>query len=169
MLHKALQVAMNAHQGQNRKSLGMPYIVHPIRVADKVSRFRNDVMTAAALCHDTIEESFNRVNTIDELKKVSLDVYKLVDELTFSGDDKKAYIASFRSKSIESLIIKLIDREDNIKDFLKFDREYAKVYAAKAYPLVDIMMSRGDELEKFDAKLDKMMYSICGFISGDLV
>ena len=54
---KALELSLEAHKGQVRKS-GEPYIVHPILVAAITAKVSNDeMMVQAALLHDVVEET----------------------------------------------------------------------------------------------------------------
>jgi len=55
---KALAVAAAAHQGQQRKGSGRPYIVHPVCVARLlVEAGCEDEIIAAGLLHDTLEDT----------------------------------------------------------------------------------------------------------------
>ncbi|MEY3089878.1 MAG: hypothetical protein RL113_194 [Pseudomonadota bacterium] len=128
---KALELSLNAHQGQVRKS-GEPYIVHPILVAAITAKISNDEkMVQAALLHDVVEDTDY---TIEELEKVFGDdvahmvegLTKIVqirdEELAPSGSDerlinsaltfRKMLIASI--KDVRVLVIKLCDRLHNM-------------------------------------------------------
>ena len=128
---KALELSLEAHKGQTRKS-GEPYIVHPILVAAITAKISNDeMMVQAALLHDVVEDtSF----TIEELeRKFGYDVAHMVEGLTKiveirdeelipSGSDerlinsaltfRKMLIASI--KDVRVLVIKLCDRLHNM-------------------------------------------------------
>jgi len=56
---KALALATKAHEGQTRKYTGAPYIQHPIEVAAKIASrpYATDELEAAALLHDTVEDT----------------------------------------------------------------------------------------------------------------
>lgn len=53
MIEKALHIAQKAHNGQTDKA-GKPYILHPIRVAQ---RCNTDTERIVALLHDVIEDT----------------------------------------------------------------------------------------------------------------
>ena len=56
-LGDALAFALRAHEGQTRKGRDVPYVTHCLRVAALVIEHGGDeVQTAAALLHDTIED-----------------------------------------------------------------------------------------------------------------
>ena len=128
---QALELALEAHAGQMRKS-GEPYIIHPILVAAITAAFSNDeTMVQAALLHDVVEDT---PYTIEELRqRFGEDVAHLVEgltkivqmrdeELAPSGSDerlinsaltfRKMLIASI--KDIRVLVIKLCDRLHNM-------------------------------------------------------
>jgi len=128
---KALELAQDAHDGQQRKS-GEPYIVHPILVAAITAAFSNDeTMVQAALLHDVVEDTSR---TIEELQMLfGNDVAHMVggltkiveirdEELVPSGSNerlinsaltfRKMLIASI--KDIRVLVIKLCDRLHNM-------------------------------------------------------
>ena len=56
-LHKAYNFALDAHKNQKRIS-GIPYIAHPIAVADILAGLKLDSATIiTGLLHDTIEDT----------------------------------------------------------------------------------------------------------------
>lgn len=128
MFSRALIFATQCHEGQFRKGpLKIPYIVHPIRVANLVLEcskeyveYHDDLMTAAIL-HDVVEDC--KV-TLDDIKTQFDDgVAKLVGELTSDKEEiarigKTRYLQTKMMKmSLDALLIKLCDRLDNISDF----------------------------------------------------
>ena len=60
-LSKVISFAINKHKGQKRAN-GVPYIVHPLRVAELVKTHKKsseiDVLVAAALLHDVLEDTY---------------------------------------------------------------------------------------------------------------
>ena len=67
ILDKAIIFATRAHQGQERKGKGLPYIVHPMEAVAIVATITADqeILAAAAL-HDTVEDT---PVTIDEIRR----------------------------------------------------------------------------------------------------
>ena len=100
-IEKALEFATQANKGQLRKG-GQPYIVHPIRVAENVKRFKEsselDMLIAAAYLHDTIEDT-DRLDNVIDLKNCNKE---------------------FRNK--------YIDETNDILDYLEKNRELSKTH-----------------------------------------
>ena len=79
-IERAYTLAAFAHEGQNRKS-GEPYIRHPVAVASLVAGLGlDDVSVAAALLHDTVEDTPLTIEEIDD--ELGDEVAMLVDGLT---------------------------------------------------------------------------------------
>ena len=141
-----------AHRGQSRKS-GEAYLSHPLEVAYNVTRLKMDeVSVAAALLHDTIEDTMTTAQEI--LDAFGEEVYQLVDGLTkisqiefASKEEKQA--ENFRkmilamSKDIRVILIKLADRAHNIKTLgsmqeasqKRIARETLEIFAPLAHRL----------------------------------
>ena len=64
-LSPALALAIEAHQGQIRKSTTIPYISHPMAVASIALEFgASENQAIAALLHDAIEDGGNKYANI---------------------------------------------------------------------------------------------------------
>ena len=162
-LNKAYNFALDAHQNQRREE-GVPYIIHPVAVANILTELKLDSATiTTGLLHDTIEDTNVTYATVK--KEFGEEVANLVDGVTKlsaleekASDNSKA--ENFRklilatSKDIRVLLVKLADRLHNMRTihFLKDKekiirkaKETMEIYA----PLADRMgMNRiRDELE----------------------
>jgi (p)ppGpp synthase/HD superfamily hydrolase len=82
LVGRAMEAAAGAHAGQTRNaSGGLPYIEHPIAVAEAlIERDCGDEVVAAALLHDVVEDSDLEVSDVRELAGDR--VAELVDALT---------------------------------------------------------------------------------------
>ncbi len=123
-LEKAFEVAARAHREQRRKS-GEPYFVHPVRVATTLAQLGLDATSiSAGLLHDAVEDSELTVFDVHEI--FGREVASIVDGVTKLG--KVPYLSrqeqqaeSFRkmllamSEDIRVLMVKLIDRLDNMR------------------------------------------------------
>ena len=163
ILSKAYQFALNAHKNQKRDE-GVPYIIHPLAVADILSDLKLDSATiTTGLLHDTIEDTKITYNSV--VKEFGKEVADLVDGVTkISELEDKAVENSkaenFRklilatSKDIRVLLVKLADRLHNMRTLQFVKDENKKIRKAKETmeiyaPLADRMgMNRiRDELE----------------------
>ena len=168
-LNKAYKFALKAHKTQKREE-GVPYIIHPVAVADILSDLKLDSATiATGLLHDTIEDTHATYETIKQ--EFGQEVADLVDGVTkISQFENKAVENSkaenFRklilatSKDIRVLLVKIADRLHNMRtiEFVKdenkkirISKETMEIYA----PLADRMgMNRiRDELEDLSFKI----------------
>ena len=168
-LTKAYNFALVAHKKQKRDE-GVPYINHPVAVANILSDLKLDSATiTTGLLHDTIEDTHATYQTIKE--EFGQEVADLVEGVTkisvfenqaIDDQDKKKFTKAenFRkliiatSKDIRVLLVKIADRLHNMRTikYLKDDnkkirkaQETMEIYA----PLADRMgMNRiRDELE----------------------
>ena len=168
-LTKAYNFALDAHKKQKRDE-GVPYINHPVAVANILSDLKLDSDTiTTGLLHDTIEDTYATYQTIKE--EFGQEVADLVEGVTkisvfenqaIADQDKKKFTKAenFRkliidtSKDIRVLLVKIADRLHNMRTikYLKDNnkkirkaQETMEIYA----PLADRMgMNRiRDELE----------------------
>ena len=81
LLSDAYELAHGAHDGQQRKDNGPPYLTHPLRVAQLVAEagFDEEVV-AAALLHDVVEDS--EVNLSEIARRCGPRVAGIVSALT---------------------------------------------------------------------------------------
>ena len=79
-LSKAFNFAIEAHKNQKRIS-GVPYVVHPVAVADILAELKLDSATIiTGLLHDTIEDTKTTYDVV--LKEFGKEVADLVDGVT---------------------------------------------------------------------------------------
>ena len=101
IIERAAKLAVAAHDGQQRKEGGTPYIVHPIEVALILARQGFDeTIQAAALVHDVVEDS--AMANADVQAALGEEVATLVVPITHDDslsweEKKKAYIEAVRS------------------------------------------------------------------------
>ncbi len=138
LISKAEEFVMERHRGQFRRN-GEPYINHPLRVSKTVLKFidnpRVNEFAAAALLHDTLEDTSTKVSEIREEfgEFVALLVVQLtIDRPVADMMGKTKYLSrKFSNESKVSswaLIIKLADRLDNVSDFNVMDDEFVTRY-----------------------------------------
>jgi RelA/SpoT family (p)ppGpp synthetase len=139
-LSKAYNFAIEAHKNQKRIS-GLPYIVHPVEVANILAELKLDSATIiTGLLHDTIEDTKTTYNVV--LKEFGKEVADLVNGVTkISALEEKAVgnsqAENFRklilatSKDIRVLLVKLADRLHNMRTINAFKSEDKRKKIAK--------------------------------------
>ena len=153
MIEKAYTRALNAHEGQRRKS-GEPYIVHPLSVSIILADLEMDKETiAAGLLHDVVEDTVMTMEDVE--REFGSDVAILVDGVTkmsklqyhgdkveFQADNlRKMFLAMARD--IRVIIIKLADRLHNMRTLqyqppekqIEIARETIEIYSPIAQRL----------------------------------
>lgn len=120
-VERALRTAVEAHEGQFRKSPeSVPYVVHPVHVALLAARFDPDEVTLqAALLHDVVEDgdgwSVERVE-----REFGARVARIVAELSEDksktwGERKQDAIDHVPHLSPEAAAIKACDKLHNLR------------------------------------------------------
>jgi len=154
-LDQAIDVAVKAHAGQERKS-GEPYIVHPLSVAAILVEWEMDIdSVVAGVLHDTVEDTDLTLPQIET--QFGADIAFLVDGVTKVSHarsgmrDLKDYLPATKdnltklmiavSQDVRVLIIKLADRLHNMRTLEYMSREKQKKIARETMevfaPLAD--------------------------------
>ena len=132
IIEKAYVFSARVHQGQTRLS-GEPYLNHPLEVAFIVAQMHLDVTAvAAALLHDTVEDSLTRREDIktefgDEVAQV-VDGLTKISKINFRSEEEQQ-AENFRkmilamSRDLRVLLIKLIDRLHNMRTLEYHNRQ----------------------------------------------
>lgn len=112
-LETAIAMASYAHSEQRRKS-GDPYILHPLRVMQRVKGYRAMVL---AVLHDTVEDTF--INLDDILFHFGEDIMRGIALLThIKGEPYAEYIqAILDSGDADVIAVKIADIDDNTRAF----------------------------------------------------
>lgn len=163
--HIAESIARRAHHGQFRK-LGKrdPFIVHPIRVRDKVATLpgMTQVDLDAAVLHDVFEDCGGRKKWEPIFLEAGLspEVVELVAELTFPHDmpgwskmsyDEKNEIrfAHCRKMSHRARRIKLVDRWDNLRDLNEAPKHFIeRKYKPQTLKILEIIGDADEQMKK---------------------
>lgn len=122
----SLVFAAQRHQPQKRKDPeNLPYIVHPIRVADHllaIGGVRDTDIIIAALLHDTVEDTDTTFDEIENLfgSRVSGFVREVTDDKSLTKQERKALqFEHAAEKTAGAAQIKLADKLDNLTDMAK--------------------------------------------------
>lgn len=133
-IQDAIALATSAHKGQFRKGTGkVPYIRHPLRVAERVASITDDEeMIVAALLHDVLEDTDTPASLIKERfgSRVTVLVHELTATPTPLGRKERKLLEAFRLGlvSSEAQTIKYADILDNLQDIFEFSPAFAKTY-----------------------------------------
>lgn len=149
LIDRAWNFALLKHKGQKRRD-GSPYFGHVERVMNIVFEFkernRMDELFAAAILHDTLEDTNTGVNELRENfgEIVALLVVELTtDKLRSKVVGKTKYLAgkfsNDRAISSWALVIKLADRLDNVSDLSDRNIEFAKKIKYETLDILDVL------------------------------
>src|SRR5256714_9002891 len=113
LLNRAYVYAMKAH-GEQRRASGDPYFSHPLEVAAILTDLKlDDATIAAALLHDTIEDTASTRAEIDQM--FGADIGALVEGLTKL---KKLDLVTKEAKQAENLRKLLLAIADDVRVLL---------------------------------------------------
>lgn len=127
-LFDAITFASELHSGQFRKGVEVPFIMHPLRVAERLIRLGcSEELATAAVLHDVVEDTSA---TIEQIRnRFGEYVAKLVDGVSEADksltweDRKQKTISYLKTATKDELIISLADKLDNLVS-IKQDLEH---------------------------------------------
>ena len=147
---EAWKFAKEAHKGQIRKFIGLPYFdAHVKKVNEIVKRYTTDEdLLCASILHDVPEDCYDDYEVgLAEIENLfGSRVSKLVAELTSIKDeiddtyegDKAAYLVDkMIHMSDDALIIKLSDRLQNISDAFTAAERFRNKYFEETWRIVE--------------------------------
>ena len=153
----ARKIAEDAHAGVFRKwsNPPQPYIIHPIRVANKVASLKNirpeDI--AAAYAHDVVEDAPSAADKDMYARRIEREcgvvVLTLVMELTFPTEGSEWHnrpraeknvirFKQMREMSPQAQRIKMVDRWDNLNDMENAPHRLIQKMVDESFELLDI-------------------------------
>lgn len=122
LIEKALQIALEAHKNQKRKTDNTPYIIHPIMCAFKLKDYEfSEEVIAAALVHDVFEDSdFPEKDLRNDLGE---EVFKIVKALSEDKsleweERKKLYIEKIKNALQEVKAVSVVDKIHNAESLI---------------------------------------------------
>lgn len=121
LFDKAVKLAVEAHSGTERRCKGYPYIIHPMEAAAIVATMTNDQeMLAAAILHDTVEDTDVTLEQIRELfgdrvaTLVQHETAPMDKNLTWR-ERKTIQVEQVASAPLDSKIVALGDKLSNMQ------------------------------------------------------
>jgi (p)ppGpp synthase/HD superfamily hydrolase len=157
---KAFEFAKAKHAGQVRRYTGEPYINHCFAVAALVAivPWRTEEMLAAAILHDTIEDTDT---TYEELVKefgrtIANLVLDLTDQIPLSAGNrthrKELEAERLARTSMAAQTIKVADLIDNTLTIAEHDPGFAKVYLKEKAHLLSVLTLADEDLVEIARK-----------------
>jgi len=177
LIQKANTFAAVKHSGQTRKYTNEPYVLHPISVARRVSEFLDSLpnerfpadskaeMVAAALLHDTVEDTDATIEEIEMIfgKTVAMYVWYLTDSPKYTGN--RAHRKSMDCQRLgaapaEVKVIKVFDFMDNAPSIKKNDPRFFQQFLLEKMALFDAMDIENLTFHGATLPLDQTIYSV---------
>lgn len=129
MINEAIIFATKAHNGQTRKGINTPYILHPLEAAIIVSQIKYDEkLITAAILHDTVEDTGVTIETIAE--KFGRRVAELVE---IESEDKTKSWRERKQHTVEHLSVekdqdvKIVTLGDKLSNIRAMYRDYMQI------------------------------------------
>ncbi len=153
---RAARLAAYAHRGQKRKTSDVPYVVHPLRVAERILGGRVPlevdlrVAVLAAILHDVLEDTdVPRERLVEEFGE---DVVRVVDEVTQDQslpreERRRKMVEGCGRYSLEGRVVKLADRWDNMSELGAMEPDFVARYCAEARTMLRNMEGTWPEAE----------------------
>jgi guanosine-3',5'-bis(diphosphate) 3'-pyrophosphohydrolase len=163
---RAAQLASVAHDGQTRKGSGHPYVVHPLRVSERLTSGCQEfppeadlrTILLAAVLHDILEDTQVPKARLVELfgEKVSGVVEELTQDLSLPKIERRQkMIDGCKHYSLEARIVKLADRWDNMSEMSNMGPEFISRYCTEATAMIKNMEGSWPHAENAIAQLIK--------------
>jgi (p)ppGpp synthase/HD superfamily hydrolase len=155
LVRRAYAFAKAAHEavGQLRKYTSDPYIVHPTEVADIVQTVAHtEVMVAAALLHDTVEDTDA---SMDEIRRLFghevADLVEMLTDVSVPTDGNRAVRKAIdrghtARASAAGKTIKLADLISNTQSIVANDPGFARIYLGEKASLMDVLREGDPDL-----------------------
>jgi len=138
----AIILATEAHHGQVRKYSNQPYILHPLRVSQKILNITGNIELAiAGVLHDVLEDTNIEYSILygkfgDNVAELVQSVTKLKSILSKSEREEE-FLKRFKKARTCTVIIKLADRIDNIMDAVSATEQFKAGYLRNTSELLD--------------------------------
>jgi len=137
---KAVDFAVEAHEGQKRKKSDTPYIYHPLNMACHVLSMgiKEDVVIAAILLHDVIEDCNKIIDELPVCEEAKKIVLLLIHGKTNDSDREKIMDSYYEAivENPKAALVKCIDRCNNLTTMswgLSRDRIYRMITETEKY------------------------------------
>ena len=137
---KAVDFAVEAHEGQRRKKSDTPYIYHPLNMACHALSMgiKEDAIIAAILLHDVIEDCKKTADELPVSEEAKHIVVLLTHEKTNDADRQQVMDAYYKAivADPKAALVKCIDRCNNLTTMscgLSRERIYRMISETEQY------------------------------------
>lgn len=175
LLEQALLFALTRHKGARRKGDGRPYILHPFSVVNRLFLYKESdsiyLLASAAVLHDLVEDT--NTELIEIAEKFGYVVAQLVEELTSNKEKiqevgKTEYLCQKMTKmSSWALVIKLIDRLDNVEDAGKMPKDFQDNLTTETTSILSYIELNRKKLTQTHLRLISAIKSSCFSLTKD--
>lgn len=130
LITTAAAFAAEAHAGQVRKELNEPYIVHPLRVGKMAATLGQSAeFIAACYLHDVLEDTKVPYATLKNIFPAKTCELVVVVSKWWESDHPSETIAANKTtyyerilRTEDAVLLKILDRVDNLYDFTRMAR-----------------------------------------------
>lgn len=129
---EALELAKKCHNGQYRKGSGLPYVTHPIAVAD---RFEDERYKIVAVLHDVIEDTDMTTFELSFTHKLGMNLVVALEALTRKDNQTYLEYILLCKKTAIARDVKIEDLKHNLSDHYPGERR--EKYLLALYILED--------------------------------
>lgn len=153
-IQEALSFAIKSHLQQNRKFIDLPYIIHPIEMASRLSAIENITIEQiiAALLHDVVEDCGVSLQEIEKLfgTLIMEHVYQLTDPATKEDGNRNRRLeinfAHFKLADYKTQDIKMTDLISNTRSIIFCDPQFCSVYVPVLEKITEHLQSIAEHL-----------------------
>lgn len=179
LYNRALLFAVTAHRGQLRTGSGLPYIVHPIRVAHTLWLIPDvfadkKFLVPAALLHDVVEDTGTTEEELrEEFPDEVVDLVMMVTAPTTAADggtraERRAKDREHLAKACDSAkLLKLADMLDNLDHWENLKPDFAKVYIPEKWEALKVLKPAND-LTGLYAMVEEQLRHVAGKLQIEL-
>lgn len=164
----AIEFAVRAHGSQTRKfGSKEPYVAHPIRASKMMLRITEDLsferrmdLAIATVLHDVLEDTTVKRYAIAD--SFGTDIAVLVESVTKNtalpkADKELEFLLRFNKSSVDTVLIKLVDRLDNLRSMTTAPSDFQQKYLKNTQQLLKAIPEK--------AKNDSHVINLLGLIA----
>lgn len=145
-LLRTIQFATLAHHGQVRKYSGVPYITHPLAVAQILEDFgQPELLIQVAILHDVIEDTDYTYHDVEaHFGKVVADMVDALSNKATKADGTRAVRRAMDVEQMRNAVpavktVRLADMYHNLSDIAHADPVFAMTYMREKREMLKVL------------------------------